>query len=163
MLAILYAGGWLMLPLLLSSVLALAIVLERLWALRASHAVPKALQRLQAAGKSKEAIKAAGAHEVHRLEKYLSPLGTIASITPLLGLLGTVVGMIDVFQQLDLAAGNAQQLAGGISLALITTAAGLSVAIPTLIMHRYFIRKVDDLVVILEVEAQKLCDSNAKS
>ena len=76
--------------------------------------------------------------------------------------LGTVVGMIDVFQQLDLAAGNAQQLAGGISLALITTAAGLSVAIPTLIMHRYFIRKVDDLVVILEVEAQKLCDLNAK-
>ncbi|NLW04942.1 MAG: MotA/TolQ/ExbB proton channel family protein, partial [Pseudomonadaceae bacterium] len=107
MLAILYAGGWLMLPLLLSSVLALAIVLERLWALRTSHAVPQALQRLQAAGKSKEAIQAAGAHEVHRLEKYLSPLGTIASITPLLGLLGTVVGMIDVFQQLDLAAGNA--------------------------------------------------------
>ena len=163
MLDLLYAGGWLMLPLLLSSVLALAIILERLWALRSSYAVPQALQRIRAVGTSKDALKTAGAHEVHRLEKYLSPLGTIASITPLLGLLGTVVGMIDVFQQLDLAAGNAQQLAGGISLALITTATGLAVAIPALVMHRYFIRKVDDLVVILEAEAQKICDSNAKS
>lgn len=170
MLDILTAGGWLMLPLLLSSIIALAITLERLWVLHTNRALPAALQRIKIAATSRtnqgsqairEAMQAAGAHEVHQLEKHLSPLGTIASITPLLGLLGTVVGMIDVFQQLDLAAGNAQQLAGGISLALITTATGLSIAIPTVVMHRYFIRRVGDLVVILETEAQKILDQLA--
>lgn len=170
MLDIFVAGGWLMLPLLLSSIVALAIVLERLWVLRTNRVLPVALVRIKTAGTSRasqgaqrirEAMQAAGAHEVHQLEKYLSPLGTIASITPLIGLLGTVVGMIDVFQQLDLAAGNAQQLAGGISLALITTATGLSIAIPAVVMHRYFIRRVGDLVVILETEAQQLLDQLA--
>lgn len=170
MLDILIAGGWLMLPLLLSSVLALAIILERFWVLRIKRVIPTALERIQAAGirrtsqgaqRIREAMQAAGAHEVHQLEKHLSPLGTIASVTPLLGLLGTVVGMIDVFQQLDLAAGNAQELAGGISLALITTATGLSIAIPCLVMHRYFIRRVGDLVVVLETQAQKTLDQLA--
>ena len=170
MLEFIKAGGWLMLPLLLSSILALAIILERLWVLRTNRILPQAIQRIEQAGISRanqgaqrirEAMQAAGAHEVHQLEKHLSPLGTIASITPLLGLLGTVVGMIDVFQQLDLAAGNAQQLAGGISLALITTATGLSIAIPSVVMHRYFIRRVGDLVVILETEAQKTLDQLA--
>lgn len=190
MLEILFAGGWLMLPLLLSSILALAIILERFWALRIHRVAPaglltqaldapltpehlqqlrsnSSLGRILAAGLSRrgqgavrirEALQAAGSHEVHQLERFLSPLGSIAAITPLLGLLGTVVGMIDVFQQLDLSAGNAQQLAGGISIALITTAAGLTIAIPALVMHRYFLRRVSDLVVALEEESQKLLD-----
>ena len=92
-------------------------------------------------------------------ERFLNPLGTVATITPLLGLLGTVIGMIKVFAEIQLAGvGNAGNLAGGISEALITTAAGLSVAIPALICHRYFIRRVDELVVGMEQEAIKLVE-----
>lgn len=95
----------------------------------------------------------------HDLERYLTALGIIASIAPLLGLLGTVVGMIDVFQSLMVeGAGNANVLAGGISTALITTAAGLSVAIPALIFHRFFLRRVDELIVDVETESSKLVD-----
>ena len=96
----------------------------------------------------------------HDLERYLTSLGIIASVTPLLGLLGTVVGMIEVFSALMLAgAGNAQALAGGIAEALITTAAGLSVAIPALMFHRYFLRRVDDLALELEQEAARLAEN----
>src|SRR5690554_5358745 len=85
----------------------------------------------------KESIQEEASHVVHDLERFLNPLGTIAAITPLLGLLGTVIGMIKVFAEIQLAGvGNADNLAGGISEALITTAAGLSVAIPALICHR---------------------------
>jgi biopolymer transport protein ExbB len=95
----------------------------------------------------------------HDLERYLTALGIIASVAPLLGLLGTVVGMIDVFSALMLeGAGNANVLAGGISTALITTAAGLSVAIPALIFHRFLLRRVDELVVGIEQESAKLVD-----
>ncbi|MFK7159942.1 MotA/TolQ/ExbB proton channel family protein [Marinospirillum sp. MEB164] len=193
MLEIFAAGGWLMWPLLLCSVSALTIILERLWALRqqsiaptvhleavdqwplaqllaryaVTTAAPTSVERILQAGlrrhdqgalRIREALQAAGAHEVHQLEKYLTPLGSIAAITPLIGLLGTVVGMIDVFQQLDLAQGNAQQLAGGISVALITTATGLAIAIPSLVMHRYFQRRVSDWVVTLEQVGQTLLD-----
>jgi len=107
----------------------------------------------------KESIEQEASQVIHQLERFLNPLGTIATITPLLGLLGTVIGMIKVFAEIQLAGvGNAGNLAGGISEALITTAAGLSVAIPALIAHRYFIRRVDELVVNMEQEAIKLVE-----
>ena len=101
----------------------------------------------------KESIEHEASQVIHELERFLNPLGTIATITPLLGLLGTVIGMIKVFAEIQLAG-----VAGGISEALITTAAGLSVAIPALICHRYFIRRVDELVVNMEQEAIKLVE-----
>jgi len=107
----------------------------------------------------KESIEHEASQVIHDLERFLNPLGTVATITPLLGLLGTVIGMIKVFAEIQLAGvGNAGNLAGGISEALITTAAGLSVAIAALICHRYFIRRVDELVVGMEQEAIKLVE-----
>lgn len=108
----------------------------------------------------KESISEAASHVVHDLEKYLNSLGTVAAIAPLLGLLGTVVGMIDVFTQITtVGTGNANALAGGISEALLTTAAGLIVAIPALVMHRYYTGLIDTIVVDLEREAIKLVDA----
>jgi biopolymer transport protein ExbB len=108
----------------------------------------------------KESIQEAASHVVHDLERYLNTLGTIAAIAPLLGLLGTVLGMIRVFAEIMAqGTGNASVLAGGISEALITTAAGLTVAIPALAMHRYFTGKIDAIVVELEQETIKLVDA----
>ena len=108
----------------------------------------------------KESIQEAAQHVVHDLERYLNTLGTIAAIAPLLGLLGTVVGMIKVFAEImSQGTGNASVLAGGISEALIPTAAGLTVAIPALAMHRYFVGKIDAIVVELEQETIKLVDA----
>lgn len=108
----------------------------------------------------KESIQEAAGHVVHDLERYLNTLGTIAAVAPLLGLLGTVVGMIDVFAEImSQGTGNASALAGGISEALITTAAGLTVAIPAIVMHRYFVGKIDAIVVELEQETIKLVDA----
>lgn len=107
----------------------------------------------------KESIEHEASQVIHELERFLNPLGTVATISPLLGLLGTVIGMIEVFADIQTAGvGNAGNLAGGISQALITTAAGLSIAIPALICHRYFIRRVDELVVNMEQEAVKLVE-----
>lgn len=190
------AGGWLMLPIILCSILAIAITIERFWTLSSAKITPKyvlaqvwtwiknnqldagklrelrqssPLGQLLAAGllSSKhgraamiEGIEQAAAQVVHDLERYLNTLGTIAAITPLLGLLGTVVGMIQVFNEIMLqGTGNAGALAGGISQALISTAAGLTVAIPTFMLHRYFIRRVDSLVLNLEQESIKLVDA----
>ena len=194
MLEILQAGGWLMLPITLASVLAVGICIERAWSLRTSEVVPlglverladasdgtfdagefaalcgqSSLGRILAAGlaakgrgreRMKEAMQEAAAGVVHDLERYLTTLGTIASISPLLGLLGTVVGMIRVFNALlTRGAGNPAVLAGGISEALVTTAAGLVVAIPALIFHRFLLRKVDELVVAMEGQAAALLD-----
>lgn len=195
MLEIIQAGGWLMVPILLCSVVAAAISVERLWTLQRSRITPKNLlaqvwgalknnemdgQRLRdlrassplgqvlAAGIAnarrgrevmKEAMEEVASQVSHDLERYLTSLGIIASISPLLGLLGTVVGMIQVFTALMLeGAGNANVLAGGISQALITTAAGLSVAIPAIMFHRFFLRRVDELVVTMEQEAVKLVE-----
>jgi len=192
---LLKAGGILMVPIVACSILALAIVLERFWSLRASRVAPpqsinelwrwikkkelngrklKALQGSSPLGRvlagglinakhgrevMKESIEHEASQVIHELERFLNPLGTIATIAPLLGLLGTVIGMIKVFAEIQLAGvGNAGNLAGGISEALITTAAGLSVAIPALIRHRYFIRRVDELVVNMEQEAIKLVE-----
>ncbi len=176
-----------MVPILLCSVVAAAISVERLWSLQRGRIMPKnllaqtwtaikqeefdqqktrelrlasPLGRVLAAGISnarrgrdimKEAIEEASTQVNHDLERYLTALGIIASIAPLLGLLGTVVGMIDVFDSLIAeGAGNANVLAGGISTALITTAAGMSVAIPALTFHRFFLRRVDELIVYVE-------------
>ncbi|MDF1766118.1 MAG: MotA/TolQ/ExbB proton channel family protein [Gammaproteobacteria bacterium] len=107
-----------------------------------------------------EAIELAAAQVVHELERYLETLGTIAAIAPLLGLLGTVVGMIRVFGQIMLVGtGDAGALAGGISEALVSTAAGLCVAIPAYAAHRFFLRRVDALVIGLEQESLKLVDA----
>lgn len=195
MLEMVQAGGWLMVPILLCSVVAAAICVERFWTLQGSRVAPRTLLaevwalvknnqldpqkfreirnanplgRIFAAGLSnskrgreimKESMEEAADAVMHELERYLTALGTIAAISPLLGLLGTVVGMIKVFTVLMLeGTGNANMLAGGISNALITTAAGLCVAIPALMFHRFFLRRVDDLVVTLEQEASKLVE-----
>ena len=195
MLEIIQAGGWLMVPILLCSVVAAAICVERLWSLQRTRILPRnlladtwsgvkqeqfdlqktrdlransPLGQVLAAGISnakrgreimKEAMEEASTQVNHDLERYLTALGIIASIAPLLGLLGTVVGMIDVFDSLIAeGAGNANVLAGGISTALITTAAGLSVAIPALMFHRFFLRRVDELIVDVETEGSKLVD-----
>lgn len=195
MLEIVQSGGWLMVPILLCSIIAAAISVERLWTLQRSRMTPKNLlaqvwgslkndeldsQRLRdlrassplgqilAAGIGnakrgrevmKEAMEEAAGQVSHDMERYLTSLGIIASVSPLLGLLGTVVGMINVFTALMLeGAGNANVLAGGISQALITTAAGLSVAIPALIFHRFFLRRIDELVITMEQEGSKLVE-----
>jgi len=189
------AGGWLMLPILLCSVIALAIVGERFWSLQTRRITPPNLvaqvwqwhkagqldeQHIQALAKNsplgrilaaglvnrhhpreimKEAIEDVGRQVVHELDRYLNTLGTVAAVTPLLGLLGTVIGMIKVFSAIMAhGVGNPEVLAGGISQALITTAAGLSVAIPSLIFYRYFRGKVNALVLKMEEEALKMLD-----
>jgi len=108
----------------------------------------------------KDSIEDTGRHVVHELERYLETLGTIAAVSPLLGLLGTVIGMVQVFTEITTqGVGNPAALAGGISTALITTAAGLSVAIPALIGYRYYRTRVDTLVVDMEKEAIKLVEA----
>lgn len=105
----------------------------------------------------KEAVEDVGRHVIHRMERFLNTLGSIAAIAPLLGLLGTVVGMIQVFSSiLAHGVGNANLLAGGISQALITTAAGLTIAIPALFFHRYFTGRVQAYVVMMEERAMAL-------
>ena len=195
MLEIVTAGGWLMLPIILCSIVSLAIVIERFVTLRERRILPHTLVadvwrlasnrqlteekvreiqrgsplgRILAAGlldrtQERETMKASieevGGHVAHELGRYLNALGTIAAVTPLLGLLGTVVGMISVFTSITaVGVGNPAQLAGGISQALITTAGGLTVAIPSLMFHRYFRARVDGLVVEMEKESLKLVD-----
>jgi len=108
----------------------------------------------------KDSIEDTGRHVVHELERYLDALGTIAAITPLLGLLGTVIGMVKVFTAITThGVGDPTVLAGGIAEALITTGAGLSVAIPALIGYRYYRSRVDGLVIDMEKEAIKLVEA----
>ena len=184
---VILAGGWLMLPILSCSVVAVAICVERYWSLRQDLVAPPELlalplaqlQRVLGDPGSREELRshsplgavlaalaqtdtehmeavreAALASVAHDLETYLTALGIIALISPLLGILGTVVGMIDVFTSVVSASGETTALAGGISTALITTAAGLSIASPTLIAHRLLLRKVDTLLVILDETSQ---------
>lgn len=107
----------------------------------------------------KECIQEAAGRVIHDLERYLNALGTIAGIAPLLGLLGTVLGMIEIFSSfMGSGMANAALLASGISKALITTAAGLMVAIPALFFHRYLQRRVDELVIGMEQEAIRLVE-----
>ncbi len=106
----------------------------------------------------KESIEEAGRAEVHELETWLTTLGTIASISPLLGLLGTVIGMVEIFAALTPASADPAKLASGISVALYNTAMGLIVAIPAMIFYRYFRGKVDELVMEMEQQAVKLVE-----
>lgn len=182
-------------PILLCSVVSLAIIAERFWSLQTKRIAPKhlvaqvwqwqksgyldakrindlrngsPLGRILAAGLlnskfdriiMKESIEEVGRHAVHEMERFLNTLGTIAAITPLLGLLGTVIGMIKVFAVITTkGVGDPSVLAEGISVALITTATGLTVAIPSLMFYRYFHGKIDELVVTMEQEALKLVE-----
>lgn len=190
------SGGWLMVPIIICSVIAIAIIIDRFWSLRPSRISPpnllpqtwskiknnefskkdlKALQsgsplgQIMSAGIASasggrsvmtESVEQAASHVIHDMERYLNSLGTIATITPLLGLLGTVIGMIKVFNEImSQGTGNASLFAGGISEALITTAAGLIVSIPALMFYRMFVRRIETLVVELERESIKLVDA----
>ncbi len=193
MFEIVKSGGIMMVPLILCSIIAAAIILERLWTLQKARVVPPELAekvwrwvesrqiqekhivalrqnsplgKILASGLAnrhrersviKEAIEDSGRHVIHELERYLNALATIAAISPLLGLLGTVFGMVRTFNAISSAGvGNPASLAAGIGEALIATAGGLIVAIPALIGYRFLRRRVDGLVVDMEVEAVKL-------
>jgi len=192
--AILQAAGWPIWFLLLASVIALALIIERSISLRDRKIIPPQLfeqvvavyQRqgvtedvldklkkdsplgaVLAAGlrnhKSsrsvmKEAIEEAGRSAAHDLERFLTTLGTIATAAPLLGLFGTVIGMIEIFGSQSPSGANPQQLAHGISIALYNTAFGIGIAVPSLIFYRHFRHKVDTFVVEMELRAAKLID-----
>lgn len=195
MFELIQAGGWLMLPLILSSIFAVAIIGERFWSLQEKRITPKHLvgqvwqwykndsldeSHLDALSTSsplgqvlaaglvnrnhpraimKESVEESGRQVIVSLEKYLTTLGTIAQITPLLGLLGTVIGMIKVFSAITTqGVGNPGVLAGGISEALITTATGLCIAIPSLYFYRHFRARVNILVLKMEEESLKIID-----
>ena len=111
-------------------------------------------------GELKSKVEEIARHHIHEMYRYLDILSTISVATPLFGLLGTVLGMIDVFEQIYLAGvEDAPLLAGGISQALVSTAAGLSVAIPALLFHRFFNAKIEGLVVLIDMNATKIIDS----
>ena len=111
-------------------------------------------------GELKRKVEEIARHHIHEMYRYLDILSTISVATPLFGLLGTVLGMIDVFEQIYLAGvEDAPLLAGGISQALVSTAAGLSVAIPALLFHRFFNAKIEGLVVLIDMNATKIIDS----
>ena len=194
MFALIQAAGWPIWPIILASIVAVAIIGERLWALRLSVVTPRdllpkvlheyrkngvsadMLERLQkhsplgqifAAGlkndKStreimKESIEEAGRAVAHNLERYLTTLGTIASLSPLMGLFGTLVGMIEIFGTNSPGSSNPEQLAHGISVALYNAAFGILVAIPSMIFYRYFRGKVDALVIEMELQALELVE-----
>jgi len=189
------AGGWVMWPIIICSVAALAIIGERFWSLQKKYVSPpelvpqvrqwlerdeldearvnlvrdsSPLGRILAAGLInrdhdrdviKEAVEDTGRHVSPELERYLRTLGTIATISPFLGLLGTVLGMIEMFTGIgSKGVGDPSIVAGGIAQALITTAAGLAVAIPSVMFYRYFRGKAYELLLDMEAEAMKLIE-----
>lgn len=194
MFSIVQAAGWPIWPLILCSIIALAIIGERLWSLRQNIVMPRELLaqvvqeyrqngvnsqmisrlaghsplgQILAAGLRndktsaavmKEAIEEAGRAVAIDLERFLTSLGTISAIAPLLGLFGTVVGMIEIFGSQTPQGGNPLVLAHGISIALYNTAFGLVVAVPSMIFYRYFRTKVDTLLVDMELQAIKLVE-----
>lgn len=195
MLELLIAGGWVMLPIVLLSAIAMAIIIERGWTLRRNAVLPPGLGaqvrgwaarrqldpahidilrrnsplgELLAAALDvrrrpreiiKERVEDTGRHIVHQLERFLSTLGTIALVSPLLGLLGTVFGLIEMFLAVMAGgSGDPLKMAGGIGTALVCTASGLCVAVPAYILHRYFRRRVDGLVIEMEKEVIALVD-----
>ena len=195
MLELVKAGGWPMIPLLLLSLAAFSIIVERLWSLRRATILPPGLgdevrtwaarggldpkhidslrdtsplgQVLAAAldvrdrtpDQRRERIEDVGRHQVFRMERFLNALGTIAAIGPLLGLFGTVVGMIQMFLGiLDHGLGDVNQLAGGIGKALVCTATGMIVAIPALIAHRWLKHRITSYIIDFEHEVMLLDD-----
>lgn len=194
MFAIIQAAGWPIWPLLIASVIGLALIIERLLYLRRSRILPEyllpevvhvhqtgrfdddmigkleqnsPLGQVLAAGLRnvdasrevmKEAIEEAGQAVAHRLERYLTTLGTIASLAPLMGLFGTVIGMIEIFASQNAAGTNPAQLAHGISIALYNTGFGLAIAMPALVFYRHFLALVGSFVVDMEQQAVKFVD-----
>ena len=192
--SLIQAAGWPIWPLIFASIIALALILERLWSLRQSIVAPpglvdKVLAEYKQSGLSpellaktarqgpvgrvlatglanvksprpvmKEAIEEVGHIVAHDLERFLTTLGTIAAMAPLLGLFGTVVGMIEIFGSQTATGSNPIQLAHGISVALYNTAFGLIVAIPSMIFYRHFRAKVDSLTLEMEQQAIKLVE-----
>ena len=192
--ALIQAAGWPIWLLIFSSIVALALIIERTWMLRQATVAPRGLVdrvldeyrargltqelvnktaqqgplgRVLAAGLvnvrsprqvMKEAIEEAGRAVAHDLERFLTTLGTIAAMSPLMGLFGTVVGMIEIFGSAAPTTGNPGQLAHGISVALYNTAYGLIVAIPSMAFYRHFRRRIDDLIVEMETQAIKLVE-----
>ena len=194
MLAIIEAAGWPIWPLILASVVAVAIIIERAYSLRTREVAPTSLlldtvKTYQERGVTpelitnladgsplgrifaialknahcsreimKESIEESGRAVTHELDHFLTSLGTIASMAPLMGLFGTVIGMIEIFGAQTAGGTNPGQLAHGISIALYNTAFGLIVAIPAMIFYRYFRSKVESLVVDMEQQAIKLVE-----
>jgi len=195
LLAIIQAAGWPIWPLLIASVIGLALIIERLLYLRRNRILPpnllnevirvyqngkvgadvvtnleqnSPLGRVLAAGLRnvnaprevmKESIEEAGRGTAHDLERFLTTLGTIATLAPLMGLFGTVVGMIEIFGSQNAAGTNPAQLAHGISVALYNTGFGLLVAMPALVFYRHFRALVDSFIVDMEQQAVKFVDS----
>ena len=192
---IILAAGWPIWPLIFASIIALAIIGERFWSLRAEIVAPSDLlpevQKLlnqgtikkdviakikehsllgeifasalnnsnSSAAHIKEAIEESGRSVNYKLEKYLSILGTISALAPLLGLLGTVIGMVDLFSSFTSSGHDVAIFARGISVALYNTATGIIVAVPAMIFYRYFRSRVEDLIFDMEQQAIKLIDS----
>jgi len=188
------AAGWPIWPLIIASIISLAIIGERFWSLRADVVAPKSLlievrATLQKGGITKdardrleshsplgeifssalsnmdtsrevmkEAIEETGRSVAHKLERYLTTLGTIATVSPLLGLLGTVIGMVELFGAFTATGHDVAMFARGISVALYNTAMGIVVAVPSMIFYRHFRSKVDGLIVEMEQEAIKLVE-----
>ena len=194
MLALIEAAGWPIWPLIIASILALAIIFERFYTLRREQVVPpnlleqtvnnlrqhgpnpdlmralaegSPLGRVLAAGirnlgasrdVMKESLEEAGRAVAHDLDRFLLSLGTIASVAPLMGLLGTVIGMVEIFGSQSATGGNPAVLAHGISVALYNTAFGLIVAIPSMIFYRFFRGRVDAYLVDMEQQAIRLVE-----
>ncbi len=195
MLAIIQAAGWPIWLLLIASVIALALIIERILYLRRSRILPSnllqevirvyhngkinaevvsnleqnsSLGRVLAAGlrnvdaprdEMKESIEEAGRGAAHELERFLTTLGTIATLAPLMGLFGTVVGMIEIFGAQNATGANPAQLAHGISVALYNTGFGLAIAMPTLVFYRHFRALVDSFIIDMEQQAVKFVDT----
>lgn len=194
MLTIIEAAGWPIWPIIFASIVALGIIVERLWTLRQGQVVPPALlqvvvQEYRQKGVSadmlnrlgqgsplgqvfaaglknakssrevmKESIEEAGRAVTIELERFLTTLGTIASVSPLLGLFGTVIGMVEIFGAQTATGNSPAVLAHGISVALYNTAFGLIVAIPSMIFYRFFRTRVETLVIEMEQQAIKLVE-----
>ncbi len=187
-LAMIEAAGWPIWPLIIASVISLGIIFDRAWSLRDERVLPadllprtmaalkagmpvpedaSPLGRILAAGIGslnmsrevmKESLEETGRAVAHDLSRYLTTLGTIASVSPLLGLLGTVIGMVEIFGSQTPTGGNPAVLAHGISVALYNTAFGLIVAIPSMIAYRHFRGKVEGLLIEMEQQAVKLVE-----
>lgn len=191
---IIQAAGWPIWPLIFASIVAVAIIVERFWTLRADSIAPKSLlpevSRMVAKGGIsseacsklaqhsylgeifaaallnsnnsreviKEAVEESGRVVIHKLERYMNTLGTIATVAPLLGLLGTVIGMVELFGAFTSTGHDVAQFARGISVALYNTAGGIVVAVPAMIFYRFFRGKIDNFIVEMEQEAIKLVE-----
>lgn len=190
------AMGIMAIPLVLSSIVAIVVILNLFLTLKRSKVIPEGItetaQKLARSGKvtrahiekiregsllgrilatglesqgqprhiMKENIEESGRHVIHSMDKYMTTLGTVAAIAPLLGLLGTVVGMIEVFSVITAqGVGSPTELAGGISKALLTTAAGIIIAVPALVFHRHFRGKITDYAIEMEKKAINLINA----